>query len=198
MTLARPCLAQSHSAIPTFTAQEKADLKAGKMIRRPLTDTRKKGFYGGTGWTVIDAPMDVIWKAILDWESYPEAFPKTLDVREVSRKDDRRLIQMELGHKLIRLRYFVEVDFDFDGRRIAFRMLDDRPHDIDDSRGYWRFFPQKNGKTLVAYVVAARLPMGVVNLISPQVEERIEGALLKIPGFLKKWVEGPNGDKYRE
>jgi hypothetical protein len=40
--------------------------------------------------------------------------------------------------------------------------------------------------------------MGVVNLLPASVAEKIERNLLDTPGNLKKWVEGPQGSRYRE
>ena len=104
---------------------------------------------------------------------------------------------MELGHQLLRITYFVEVEFDKTQRKIKFKLVTNRVHDIDATHGYWRFFPQKNGSTLVAYVVAVRVPMGVINLLSKSVERKLEGGLLNIPIRLKRWIEGSNGASYR-
>ena len=176
-----------------FTDKEITRLKDGKSVFRPLPTSRKNGFYGGTGFAVINAPMDVIWKAIQDWSSYPKAYPNTVRVEEVSRKGNRHLVKMELGHKLLRIIYYVEVDFDKKQRKIKFKLVANRVHDIEATHGYWRFFPQKNGSTLVAYVVAVRVPMGVINLLPESVERKLEGGLLNIPTRLKRWIEGSNG-----
>jgi len=189
--------AYAEPAPSDFTEKEVALLKNGKPVFRPLPTSRNNGFYGGTGFAIINAPMDVIWKAIQDWASYPKTYPNTIHVEEVSRKGNRHLIKMELGHKLLRITYFVEVEFDKKQRKIKFNLVTNRVHDIDASQGYWRFFPQKNGSTLVAYVVAVRVPMGVINLLSESVERKLEGGLLNIPTRLKRWIEGSNGTRYR-
>ena len=176
-----------------FTEKEINLLKNGKPVFRPLSTSRNNGFYGGTGFAIINAPMHIIWKAIQDWASYPKAYPNTIHVEEVSRKGNRHLVKMELGHKLLRITYFVEVEFDKARRKIKFKLVTNRAHDIDATNGYWRFFPQKNGSTLVAYVVAVRVPMGVINLLPESVERKLEGGLLNIPTRLKRWIEGSNG-----
>lgn len=176
-----------------FTEKEIAQLKNGKPVFRPLPTSRNNGFYGGTGFAIINAPMDVIWKAIQDWSSYPKAYPNTIRVEEISRKGNRHLIKMELGHQLLRIIYYVEVEFDKARRKIKFKLITNRAHDIEATNGYWRFFPQKNGSTLVAYVVAVRVPMGIINLLPESVERKLEGGLLNIPTRLKRWIEGANG-----
>jgi hypothetical protein len=39
--------------------------------------------------------------------------------------------------------------------------------------------------------------MGVVNLLGDSMCRRLAAALLHVPGSLKEWMEGPNGDRYR-
>ncbi len=185
--------AYAEPAPSDFTEKEMTQLKDGKPVFRPLPTSRNNGFYGGTGFAIINAPMDVIWKAIQDWSSYPEAYPNTVRVEEVSRKENRHLVKMELGHKLLRITYYVEVEFDKKQRKIKFKLVTNRVHDIEATNGYWRFFPQKNGSTLVAYVVAVRVPMGLINLLPESVERKLEGGLLNIPTRLKRWIEGSKG-----
>jgi hypothetical protein len=104
---------------------------------------------------------------------------------------------MEMGHALIRAEYYMTVERDREKMMLSFRLVKNRPHDIDDTRGYWRLFPQADGKTLVAYVVATQIPMGIINLLSPDLIAKIERNLLGVPNDLKAWVEGPQGNRYR-
>jgi hypothetical protein len=181
-----------------FSAAEKARLAAGRTVRQPLPQSGRNGFYAGTGYAVIDAPVEVVWRAIRDWDSYRRVYPKTLEVREVGRKGDRSLVRMQLGHEMISLTYHVDITIDESRKVLSFELVRNRPHDIEEARGYWRLFPQKDGRTLAAYVVASRVPMGVVNLLPASMADKIERTLLNTPGNLKKWVEGPQGNRYRD
>jgi len=180
-----------------FSKLEKHKLAAGKAVRKPLANNGKDGFYGGSGFAVINAPADVVWAAIRDWGSYSRAFPNTVDVEEVSRKNGKSLVRMELGHKLLSVQYHVQVDSDEAQKKISFQLVKNRPHDIEEARGYWKLFPQKDGTTLVAYVVAVQVPMGIVNILGEKVSEKLSRGLLDLPRNLRKWVEGPNGNRYR-
>lgn len=191
------CSAASGAGAVEFTPAEKARLAAGKTVRQRLPSSGEGGFYGGTGYALVNASPEVIWAAIEDWKAYPRIYPKTVCVTEVSRKDDVSLIHMEMGHQLIRAEYYMSVERDPAKRMVSFRLVKNKPHDIEDTRGYWRLFPQSDGRTLVAYVVATQIPMGIINLISPELVAKIERALLGVPSDLKKWVEGPNGERYR-
>ena len=189
-------VANDASAV-NFNKTEKDKLSAGKTVKKPLPKSGEKGFYGGTGYTIIDAPVDVIWAAIEDWNAYPKIFPKTVSVKEVSRKGSKSLVHMKMGHKLISVEYYMSIKRDAEKYVLSFKLVPNRPHDIEETRGYWRLFPQKDGRTLVAYVVATQIPMGIINLIKPELVAKIQRNLLGAPNEIKKWVEGPNGAKYR-
>jgi ribosome-associated toxin RatA of RatAB toxin-antitoxin module len=189
--------AAANAGAVDFSPEEKARLAAGKIVRKPLPTSGDGGFYGGSGYALVNASPEVLWEAIGDWSSYPKVYPKTVAVTEVSRKGDKSLLHMEMGHALIRAEYYMSIERDKSKYMLSFRLVMNKPHDIDDTRGYWRLFPQSDGQTLVAYVVATRIPMGIINLISPELTAKIERHLLGIPTDLKAWVEGPNGKRYR-
>jgi ribosome-associated toxin RatA of RatAB toxin-antitoxin module len=191
------CSAAATASAVEFTPAQKARLAAGKTVRQRLPSSGEGGFYGGTGYALVNATPEVIWAAIEDWKAYPKIYPKTVSVTEVSRKDGVSLIHMEMGHQLIRAEYYMSVERDPVKRMVSFKLVKNKPHDIEDTRGYWRLFPQSDGRTLVAYVVATQIPMGIINLISPELVAKIERALLGVPSDLKKWVEGPSGERYR-
>jgi ribosome-associated toxin RatA of RatAB toxin-antitoxin module len=191
------CGVAADAAAVEFSADEKAKLAAGKTVKQRLPSSGEGGFYGGTGYALIDAPVEAVWAAIGDWGSYPKMFPKTVAVTEVSRKGESSLIHMEMGHQLIRAEYYMSVERNPEKKMLSFSLVKNRPHDIEDTRGYWRLFPQSDGRTLVAYVVATQIPMGIINLISPDLVAKIERNLLGVPDYLKKWLDGPSGQRYR-
>jgi ribosome-associated toxin RatA of RatAB toxin-antitoxin module len=189
-------LAATPALAVEFTAEDKAKLAEGKTLKKRLPTSGNQGFYGGTGYTIIEAPVEAVWAAIEDWSSYPKVYPKTVSCTELSRKGNVSLIRMEMGHQLLSIEYHMTVKRERDKNMIAFDLVANKPHDIEDTKGYWRLFPQKDGRTLVAYVVATRVPMGIINLLGPKYESMIERHLLGVPGELKKWMEGPKGAKY--
>jgi ribosome-associated toxin RatA of RatAB toxin-antitoxin module len=186
------------SAAVQFSKAEKGRLKQGKVVHKPLSNSKRGGFYGGTGWIVVDAPPEVVWAAIVDWDSYHKVFPNTVSAEELSRKGDKSLLKMELGHKLVSVTYHCQIVRDEKNKILSFKLVENLPHDIEAARGYWRLFPQEDGRTLVAYVVAVRIPMGLVNLLGTALESQLEGGLLNVPKHLKKWIESPAGSRYRE
>jgi ribosome-associated toxin RatA of RatAB toxin-antitoxin module len=189
-------LAAAPALAVEFTEKDKAKLAAGKTLKKALPTSGAQGFYGGTGYTIIDAPPEVIWAAIDDWSSYPKVYPKTVSCTELSRKGNVSLIRVEMGHQLLSIEYHMTVRREREKNMLHFELVPNKPHDIEETKGYWRLFPQKDGRTLVAYVVATRVPMGIINLIGPKYESMIERHLLGVPGELKRWIEGPKGAKY--
>ena len=189
-------LAPLGAAAVDFTPAELAMLQRGDVVRHELPSSRHGGFYGGSGFAIVDAPVDAVWKAIQDWDAYAKAFPNTTSV-EVSRKGSSSLVRMKIGHPIVSVQYHVEMTRNEKKKVLSFRMVAGMPNDLDDVRGYWRLFPQPEGRTLIAYVLAVRAPMGLVNLVGPKLEVEAITALLKVPGFMKAWIEGPGRSRYR-
>ena len=189
-------LCSTQAMAVSFTEEEKGRLQAGKTIKKPLANSGKKGFYGGSSYSLIDAPVDVVWNAIHDFGAYKKMFAATSSVKEVEKRGDKSLIHYKMGYKLINLEYYVELKKDYAKRTMSFSLVENRPHDISMAKGYWRLFPQKGGRTLVAYVISARVPMGVVNLMKSSWHPIIERNLVGAPASLKKWIASPSGKKY--
>ena len=81
----------------SFDDAELAKLAAGETVRQELGKSRKGGFYGGTGWAVIDAPADEIWKVLIDWQKYEAIFPYTEEMTELSRWNTSRVLPPSQG-----------------------------------------------------------------------------------------------------
>lgn len=180
-----------------FSSAEKATLKKGRTVVKLLPSSGKKGFYGGSGYALINAPVDEVWKLLMDWSAYPKMFPNTEVCKAVSKKGNHTLLKMKIGHPVVNVRYHVQTTADPAKKSLHFKLLSEYPHDIDSLTGYWRLFPQTGGRTLAAYVVSVKAPPGIISIAGNDLAERAIKALLKIPGNLKRWLEGPRGKKYR-
>lgn len=179
-----------------FTPSELEQLSSGKLIRKPLPNSRQNGFYGGAGFTIVDAPVEVVWKAIVDWEVYPEIFPRTLEAKEVSRKGEKSLVRILLGYKVLSVKYHITVSRDWETKTITFKLAENRAHDLKETRGYWRLLPQPDDRTLVAYVVAVQVPPGIVTFLGDSLERKLEKSVIGLPKYVKKYVENKAGDRY--
>ncbi|MBN2527073.1 MAG: SRPBCC family protein [Deltaproteobacteria bacterium] len=189
-------LTSVNAAAVNFTDAEKESLKSGKTIKKRLESSGKKGFFGGSGYTLIDAPIDVVWQVIQDYDAYDNMFAATDTVQQIAKKGNTSLVHYKMGYKMINLEYYVEVKSDKASYTMTFAMVDNKPHDIDMARGYWKLFPQPGNRTLVAYVVSARVPMGIVNLLNEDLNKMVERNLIGAPNDVKKWLAKPAGKKY--
>lgn len=172
-----------------FSKEEKSQLKAGETVIRFSPTSGQKGYYGGSGYTVIDAPLDTVWNAILSWRNYPFMFPNTEQCVPVSRKGNKTLVKMVIGHPLANVQYYLNANSNESQKTLQFKLVTYYPHDLDMLKGFWRLFPQPGGRTLVAYVVSAKVPAGLVTIVGPKLAHEAITMLLSIPGDLRKWVE---------
>ncbi len=172
-----------------FTKEEVQRLAKGDLIRKPLPQSRTNGFYGGAGFTIINASAEEVWKALSDYSAYPEIFPRTVEAKELSRKAESSLVRMVIGYKILSIQYQMSIHRDWDKRTITFNLVENKPHDIEATRGYWKLFPQADGRTLIAYAVAVQIPPGIVTFLGDSVERSLENGLIGLPKYLKKWME---------
>lgn len=179
-----------------FSKEEMKSLAEGEIVRKPLPQSRQNGFYGGAGFTLIDAPVDVVWKALSDWKSYPDIFPRTVEAKEISRQENRSLLRILLGYKILSIKYHMTVTRDWDKRTVTFKLASNQPHDIDSTKGYWKLMPQADGRTLVAYAVAVQVPAGIVTFLGEKTEKSLERSVIGLPRYLKKYIESGAGQRY--
>jgi ribosome-associated toxin RatA of RatAB toxin-antitoxin module len=180
-----------------FSKRDLERLTAGKLIKKRLPNSCQNGFYGGTGFSVVNAPVDVVWKMLQDWSAYPDAFPRTVEAKVLSRNGNKALVRMRLGYKLLSVKYHVNVIANDENKTLSFTLVNNRPHDIESTRGYWKLVPQDGGRTLVIYAVAVQLPAGIVNFLGDSLEKSLERNLIGLPAYVKEYVESPAGNQYR-
>jgi ribosome-associated toxin RatA of RatAB toxin-antitoxin module len=180
----------------TFTADEQAALDRGEVVRHPLpSNPDTEGYLGGTSYAVIDAAPDVVWRAMQDIAAYPRIFPKTLSAEVISDRGSRKVVKMVQGNSWLSISFYVLYRVDEANRKISWSLIEDQPHDLADTRGYWQVQPYGEGQSLVTYVNVISIGTGAVLALF---EEQIQNGLLGVPGNLRDWVQGPNGARYRE
>jgi len=143
---------------------------------------------------VVDAAPDVVWGAMQDFASFPSIFPRTLAADVISDRETRKVVKMTQGTSFVAVSFFVLNRLDEATRKVSWEMLQDQPHDLDDTRGYWQVEAHGDGKSLVTYVNVINIGQGAVLALF---SEAIQNGLLGVPGNLRDWVQGPNGSRYR-
>jgi ribosome-associated toxin RatA of RatAB toxin-antitoxin module len=178
-----------------FTSQEKERLQSGKAVIKLMSSSGQKGFYGGTGYALIDAPVDEVWKVLKDWPAYTKMFPNTEQCIPVSKKGNRTLLKMRIGHPVVNIKYHVQVTENEKRRTLNFDLVKQYPHDIEALKGYWRLFPQGKNRTLAVYVVSLQAPPGLMAIAGEKLANSAIRTLLRIPHDVRKWMSGPNYKK---
>ncbi len=181
-----------------LTSDEIRKLSQGKLVIHPMKGSRKNSVIAGTSFALINAPPDIVSRAFQDLSAWPSIFHNTDSVRLVKVRGNKRTVKMTLGNKYITVKFFLNLVSYRDAMEFAYAVDKSRPNDIEESRGWLRLIPQPGGRTLVVFSTFAKVPFGMlIALMGDKVMYWIETRLLSVPKGLKKWVEGPTGDKYR-
>jgi hypothetical protein len=178
-----------------FKERELEALQKGKTVSRQFSSSGQDGFFGGSGWAVINAPSEDVWAALLDWDSYTEVYNHLVEMTEISSWKRRSIFRIRLGHKLISVSFHMEMRPDPKKRTVQFRMINHKDNDLDEIRGYWQLFSAGKDITLVGYVLGIRVPMGICRVLPESFKNWAFSAALSVPGDLKKWIE--RGSKQR-
>lgn len=180
-----------------FSEEERASLAAGDLVRRPLSERRGSlELMGGTSYQVIDAPLRVVWKALLDTQYYHRMMPRVIESRVVSIGEGKRTVFMRQGAGPFERAYYLTVQIHEDRGEISFKVDDRRPHDLRAAWGFYSVHPYDSGqKTLLAYGVMADLNVGA---FAAWLRDDVHDWLLKVPWTVKRFVEGSGRYIYKQ
>lgn len=178
-----PARAESSAA---FTAEEAAQLAAGKLVKRPKHVRNGANLIGGTSWRVIDAPRETVWRALHDFGRYPEMMPQVVEARALPATGAERDVYVRNGHWPIFASYYLLLRDDHDTFTITFRLDHDRPHSVNECWGFVRLVPYGSGRTLMAFGVLADLGHGILTAVGGPM---FQDAVLSIPSTVKKFIE---------
>jgi len=175
---------------------ERASLASGALVTRPQAERRGSlDLIGGTSYQIIDAPLRVVWSALLDTQYYPRMMPQVAEARLVEVKEDERTVFIRQGAGLLERSYFLTVRVSESQGDISFRVDDRRPHDLRAAWGFYNVRPYASGnKTLLSYGVMADLNVG---LLGSWMRDDLHEWLLKVPWTVKRFVEGSGRHIYK-
>jgi hypothetical protein len=182
-----------------LSSEERASLAAGALVSRPLAERRGTlDLLGGTSYQVIDAPLNVVWNALLDTQYYHRMMPRVLEARLVQSGPDQnqRTVYMRQGAGPFVRAYYLNVHIRQDQGDISFSVDEHRPHDLRAAWGFYNVKPYGDGKrTLLAYGVMADLNVGA---LATFVKGDVHEWLLKVPWTVKRFVEGSGRYIYKQ
>jgi hypothetical protein len=180
-----------------FSSAERASLEAGGLVSRPMSERRGSlDLLGGTSYQLINAPLRVVWSALLDTQYYHRMMPRVLEARLVSAQASQRTVFMRQGAGPFERNYYLTVNIREERGDITFSVDERRPHDLRAAWGFYNVRPYADGtKTLLAYGVMADLDVGALGgLVKGDVHEW----LLKVPWTVKRFVEGSGRWIYKQ
>lgn len=155
---------------------------------------------GGRGLVVqdVDAPTDIVWSRILDYDNYTKMVPKTVEsmnylVEDVqpTKKDPLSQIiytRMKVGFPLLKLEFFIKHLYYPDLNSLTWTLDYSKKSDFNDSCGFWYVIPhpEDEDKTRLYYSVEVSMfdwvPKFVVDFMSTK-------ALTDATGWVKKYSE---------
>jgi ribosome-associated toxin RatA of RatAB toxin-antitoxin module len=172
-----------------FSADETAMLVRGDVVRRERPHNGKDGLFGGTGYAMIEASPDEIFSAIQNWPVYPQIFSNVVESKLLAKRQGRSLVRMKIGHPVLSVTYHVEMTTDESSWTMRFHQVGGMANDLDDIYGYWRLFPVAENRTIVAYVLNVKVPMGLVNLLPASFKRMAIEGLLGVPAYLREWMD---------
>lgn len=179
-----------------LTARELQKLSAGELVTRPTEERRGRvRMIGGSSWQVIDAPQQVVWRALLDTQYYPRMLPEVDEARVIRQTaDGQRTVFMHHEAGFINASYYLAVQTNAKGQDIRFRIDSTRPHDLRAAWGVYALRPYGKGRSLLAYRVMADIGGGLLGML---VEPLLHKWLLRVPLTVKRFVEGSGRHIYK-
>lgn len=177
-----------------FDAAERAHLAAGRLVSRAHPPTQRDPWLGGVSFQVIDRPPEDVWRALMDLDAYAFMLPGTDRTRDDGLEGGARLLYVRQSQMGISAQYTLRLRHDVVTRRVEFELDRDRPHDVEDARGFAEILPYRRSRTLVTWGVRTVLGMGA---LEPMVRGLIEPWLLRVPTTMKEYLEGRGRERYR-
>lgn len=170
-----------------LSREEEADLRAGKLVTRPLEKlSHGRQLIGGMSWQVIEATPATVFAALTDEHAHVKYLPAAEEVRKVSAGPPEILfVQHRLG--LIRAGYFVRAQSDPARRSLRLHVDRSRPSSIRDAWAELRVYPYGDHRSVVSLIVMADLGD---SLVIRMIRGNVHTWMLRVPALLKRYVEG--------
>lgn len=179
--LCAAALAQSGEA--EFSAEERARLVGGELVRRPAQRREGSGSYiGGTSFQRVRASREEIWDEIVDVRNYTRLIPGVEEARWVVNNGDRRVVYLRHSYSFVSAAYHANVRIDHEAYTIRFDLDRTRPRDIVDGRGYITVDTYRRTESIVTWGVLADVGSTIVTGVFAPV---IYDWILRVPWCIK-------------
>ncbi|MFO0587568.1 MAG: hypothetical protein U0441_08515 [Polyangiaceae bacterium] len=183
-------LAAASARAGSLTANEKAALERGEVVRRPLDFDMEEGLMqGGLSYAIVDAPAPFVLGMLADVGVYKDILALTLEAKAVGAKGTDTLVFFKHGGSLGTASYTMRVRPADATGTIRFWMDPAFDHEIEDIWGYVRVTPMGAERCLATYAVLCDVGTFFRLLFG----EKIRKFALDTPGHLRYVA----GSRYR-
>ncbi|MBN8616368.1 MAG: SRPBCC family protein [Deltaproteobacteria bacterium] len=178
-----------------FTREERARLDQGELVIRPHVADAREPWMGGTSFQIVDRPVAEVWRALEDLPAYRHMLPGTSQTRDDGLDRGARVLYVQQSQLGVSASYSLRLRHDAHAHRVSFELDRDRPHDVEDARGFLEIRSYQRTRTVLTWALRAVLGMGAME---PMVRGLVEPWLLRVPETAKHYLEGWGRDRYRE
>ena len=194
VTFAAPSL--SFSSSDKLTDEDKKLLVAGELVVKQKNEQR--GSYkmiGGQSWQIVDVPVEVAWRAIVDLPGYRHCIPLAAESQVKHQAGNEADLAMRQQWGPIDVRYVFQTTLEPDRRSMVFRVDHSQDHDIRAGWGFLRVRRFQGNRPLESFEALVDIGDGVfVSIIRPAVRRD----LLRIPFYFKRHLESAAGAIYAD
>lgn len=176
-----------------LTKDQVQKLEDGKVVMIHLDEGGSKGYIGGNSYGLMDEDIEKAWNAIQDARVYARIYPTTIESKTVKKKGNKQIVKMVQGNKMVQATYYLNYLANHDEHKLSWKLNKSMPHDIADSRGYFKFSTYKDGRTLMKMSTVLDLGNEIVEKLFG---EKIAAGLLRLPKKFRKFLAKPEAKKY--
>jgi hypothetical protein len=143
----------------------------------------------------VNAPTDVIWDRILDFNSYAKMVPKTIESEIYKRErleQEQELIwvRIKAGYSMLKWQFFLELLYDPRQNSMTWTLDQSNKSDLADNYGLWYIIPHPDNPSCRSRLYYSRVELGAFSWL-PQIafDFITKDALTDATGWVKKYSE---------
>ncbi len=115
-----------------------------------------KGSQGGTGFILVHASPDAVWRVLVDYPSHSGLYPRVVNSDVLERDADHALVRYVIGVGPFSFAFHINNYPDEPRGHLAWRLAHERPNDLfRESWGYWQVEP-RGDDVLLIYAMGSR------------------------------------------
>src|SRR5690606_4459861 len=144
-----PAPVSAEGELSELSADQKRALSEGELVTRRKSESRGRlRLIGGTSFLLIDAPVDVVWRAVKDASRFHKMLPQAKSTEVLSRDAASGRIRIRHEQGPARVEYVLDLRYLEKTRGGMFQLNERFPSGLEAGWGLIRLSPQRGDKTL--------------------------------------------------